>query len=118
MPITWISLGTSQSGFSHVLIIEATASRIRPTPRSASAHSLLRSCVVSVTVDKSGHEQVRVLLAIGRPLAWPKRLILMNFVYGYVSYFTLVSCGQFRERERHSAKRLRNGSKRVTLNVP
>ena len=72
MPITWISLGTSQFGcFRMSIIIEATASRIRPTPRSASAHSLLRSmCCSRVTVDNiKDTSRSAFLLAIGRPLA-------------------------------------------------
>jgi hypothetical protein len=52
------------------IIIEATASRIRPTLRSASARSLLRSTYCSrVVVDNVKDTSKRPFsLAIGRPL--------------------------------------------------
>ena len=64
------------------IIIEATATRIRPTLRSASAHSLLRPMYCSrVTVDNvKEHEQVRVPAPLAVPWPWPRQLILMNFV--------------------------------------
>ena len=64
-------------------IIEATASRIWPTLRSARALSLQRSTYCSrVALDNvKDTRECGFPLAIGRPLGrGPNELILMNFV--------------------------------------
>src|SRR5262245_36187208 len=98
-------------------IIEATASRMRPTLRSASARSLLPSTYCSrVTVDNvEDTSKCEFPVAIGRPLGrGPNKLILMNFIEGCVSQFTLG--GRFRSaisRKRAATPRsdVRFGSK-------
>src|SRR5258705_2905530 len=66
-----------------------------------------------------GHEQVRVPACHWpSPWPWPKRLILMNFVYGVCELFhTWFRAANFAKESRHSAKRRPRWVKSVVLTM-